>query len=139
MIILMSCSKDEPNFVGVFNLSELQLQCPTNSNSYEDGINGVCVPGSDNSQTCFEWEFDIMLDGTFMESTITHSISGNLALSRPNKKEGTYTTSENQIVLTYPEGTSIELSMNDSETAISGYIVGTTDSGCEIFSIFSRN
>jgi len=138
-IILTSCSKDEPNFVGVFNLIELELQCTSGNILYEEEPNGVCFPETDNTQNCFEWEFDIKLDGTFEELTITHSRSGNLVFSSPNRKEGTYTTVENQIIFTYPEGTTKELTMNDSETSLSGFLVDTASTDCEIRQVFSRN
>lgn len=137
-VFLTSCGKDELNFIGQFELSKIEMQCPTSDRSFEEGSNGVCIPDGNNF-SCFEWKFDIFEDGTFTELIKTHSITPSLKLSQNNNKEGTYTIVENQITFVYADGASKDLSMNNIETALTGYIVGTTDSGCEIFTVFSRN
>lgn len=136
--ILTSCGKNEPNFVGSFELTQQEVQCPSQSVTLEAGTHGICVPGTDNNgENCLKWQLDINVDGTFSQRIVETLVFGNIVYSQPSSSDGTYTTMDNQITFQEAES-SFQLSIDELETTLEGYIGETTENGCRFYSIFRR-
>lgn len=138
ILLLTSCGKNEPNFVGSFELTQQEVQCPSQSVTLDAGTHGICIPGADNNgETCLKWQLDINMDGTFSQRIIETIVFGNIIFSDPETYQGTYTTQDNQITFTETES-SFELSIDELETTLAGYIGNTTENGCRFYSIFEK-
>lgn len=137
ILTLTSCSEDAPNFVGVFEITKQDFQCPSQTFSFDAGSNGICIP-SDDRETCIYWKYDIRLDGTYTESRISTNILGGIMFSSPSSGDGTYTTIDNEISLTNENGSVTKLQIDELETELSGFIGEPTSEGCRLFSILSK-
>lgn len=137
-MLISSCSENAPDFIGVFEITQQDAECPSGTATFDAGPDGICIP-TDNGQNCLYWKYEIFEDGTYTESRILKTVSGGFILSRPGTTEGTYTTLGNEITLTSASsGSTQKFQLNELETSLSGYLGEPLESGCRLFATLNK-
>ena len=123
MLLLFSCSKEEFNFIGFYEVASIRDECPNpNDNAQVNATaDGICLQGG-NGVECIKIELNIQEGGSFtMKEQIGPQAFGGFIPLTVNDFEGTYTTSENIITLNRTTASTLTM-MLDEKLEVSGGI-----------------
>lgn len=138
LMIFMSCGKDDYDFTGSWSGTSLRYECADQSQNTEflSTTDGICLPNQ-NGEKCIKFSLSLTADGNFTFTSESQTIFSGIMLSEaPKTDTGTYTVTENSVILNYSDP--ITLTLDTSERFLD-WNVTTTDSGCDGIYKFSRS
>ena len=139
VLFLSSCTKEELDFTGFFEVISLRDECPDSNdnaqvNASEDGI---CLQAT-NGVECIQIDLNIAADGTFtMQERIGAQAFGSFVPLTVNDFEGSYTTTDNMITLNRASASTLTMMLDDTERLLD-WNVSSTSTGCERYFQFRK-